>query len=125
MSQDCNEQRARSIAINVQRLTGGNTVVHVIGDPIGDAAAAMQQALIDELSRAPAQLVVDLSVITRIDAGGVRALAAAAAVAGESDHAFCLVAPKAGPVHAALGAEQMVELFEIFSSICEAVQDSR
>jgi anti-anti-sigma regulatory factor len=124
VSQECGEQRARSIAINVQRLTV-TTVVHLGGDVIGDAPGAMQQTLIDELTRAPAQLVVDLSAITRIDADGVHALAAAAAVAGESDRAFCLVAPKAGPVHAALAAEQMGELFEIFSSISEAVQDLR
>jgi anti-anti-sigma factor len=109
----------------VERLAAGNTVVHLGGDLIGDAAAAMQQALIEELSRAPAQLVVNLSSITRIDAAGVHALATAAAVAGESDHAFCLVAGAAGPVHAALAAEQLSELFEIFSSVSEAVQDSR
>jgi hypothetical protein len=55
----------------------------------------------------------------------VRALAAAAAVAGESDRAFCLVAGKAGPVQAALAAEQLCELFEMFSSVSEGVLDSR
>ena len=125
MSQDGIGERGRSIAINVQLLTAGNTVVHVIGDLIGDPTAAMQQALIDELSRAPAQLIVDLSAITSIDAGGVHALAAAAAVAGELDRAFCLVAGKAGPVQAALATEQFRELFETFSSVSEAVLDSR
>jgi anti-anti-sigma regulatory factor len=129
VSQGGNGKRARSIVVNVQRLTAGNTVVHLVGDLIGDATAAMQQTLIDELSRAPALLpallTVDLSAITRIDAGGVHALAAAAAVAGESDRAFCLVAGNAGPVQAALAAEQLSELFEIFSSVSEAVQDSR
>jgi anti-anti-sigma regulatory factor len=125
VSHSGNEKRDRSIVINVQRLTAGNTVVQVIGDLIGDATAAMQQALMDELSRAPALLIVDLSALTRIDAGGAHALAAAAAVAGESDRAFCLVAGKAGPVQAALAAEQLSELFEIFSSVSEAVQDSR
>jgi anti-anti-sigma regulatory factor len=124
LSQDGNEQRARSIVINVQRLTAGNTLVRVVGDLIGDATAVMQQALIDELWQAPAQLIVDLSAITHIDAGGVHALAAAAAVAGESDRPFCLVAVKAGPVRAALAAEQLSELFEIFSSVSEAVEDS-
>jgi anti-anti-sigma regulatory factor len=120
-----NGKRGRSIAINVQRLAAGNTAVHLVGDLIGDATAAMQQSLIDELARAPAQLIVDLSAITRIDAGGVHALAAAAAVAGESDRAFCLVAGEAGPVQAALATEQFRELFEIFSSVSEAVLDSR
>jgi anti-anti-sigma regulatory factor len=106
-------------------LTAGHIVVYLDGDLIGDAAVATQRALIDELSRAPAQLIVDLSTIRRIDAGGVHALAAAAAVAGEADRAFGLVVGKSGPVQAALGAEQLSELFEIFSSVSEAVQDSR
>jgi anti-anti-sigma factor len=125
VSQDGDEQRARSIVINVQRSTCGHTVVHLIGDLIHDATVATQRALIDELSREPARLVVDVSAITRIDAGGVQVLAAAAALAGEADLAFCLVAGKAGPVRAALAAEQLSELFEIFSSTIEAVQDSR
>ena len=125
MSQDGDGRRDRSIVINVQRLTAGDTVVHLVGDLIGDATAAMRKALIDELSRAPAQLIVNLFAITRIDALGVHALAAAAAVAGEADRAFCLIAPKAGPVHAALAAEQLSEVFEIFSSVSEAVRDSR
>jgi anti-anti-sigma regulatory factor len=125
VSQVGDGKRPRSIVIDVQRLTAGDTVVHLAGDLIGDAAAAMQQALVDELSWAPAQLIVDLSTITRIDAGAVHALAAVAAVAGEADHAFCLVAAKAGPVQAALAAEQLSELFEVFSSVAEAVRDSR
>lgn len=125
MSQDGNGERTRSSTINVQRSTAGSTVVNLVGDLIGDAIEAMQQTLVDELSRAPAQLIVDLSAITRIDAGGVHVLAAAAAFAGESDRAFCLVAGRAGPVQAALAAEQLSELFEIFSSISEAMQDCR
>ncbi|MDQ1718589.1 MAG: hypothetical protein QOE89_2542, partial [Pseudonocardiales bacterium] len=35
------------------------------------------------------------------------------------------VAGKAGPVQAALATEQFRELFEIFSSVSEAVLDSR
>ena len=120
MSEDGNGQRSPSTAINVERLNIGNTVVHLGGDLVGDASP-IRQTLIEELSRAPGQLVVDLSSVTRIDAAGVHALAAAAAVAGESDRAFCLVAEKAGPVHAALAAERLSELFEIFSSVSEAV----
>jgi anti-anti-sigma regulatory factor len=104
----------------------GPTVVRLDGELIGGAAAAaMQQDLIGELSRAPAQLIVDLSAITSIDANSVRALAAAAVVAGESDDAFCLVTGKAGPVQAALAAAELTELFEIFASVSEAMQDSR
>jgi anti-anti-sigma factor len=125
VSEDGKEEGSGSIAVSVQRLTDGNTVVRLGGDLIGDSAAAMRQALIDELSQAPAQLIVDLSTITSIDAGGVHALAAVAAVAGESDHAFCLVAGDGGPVRAALAAEQLSELFEIFTSVTEAVEDSR
>lgn len=125
MSQDGQGSRARSIAVNVQRLAAGDTVVHLMGPLTGDAAAAIQQTLIDQLSRAPKRLIVDLSAITRVDASGVDALASAAAVAGESDHDFCLIDGEEGGVGAALAAEQLTELFEIYSSVSEAVQDSR
>jgi anti-anti-sigma regulatory factor len=67
---------------------------------------------------------VNLSAVSRIDASGVDALASAAAVAGEADRDFCLVDGKAGRVQAALAAEQLTDLFEIFSSVSEAVQNS-
>lgn len=126
MSRDGQGRRAHSIAINVRQLAPGDTVVHLMGDLIGDAAAAaMQRTLVDELSRAPRRLIVNLSAVTRIDAIGVHALASAAAVAGESDHPFCLVDGEAGRVRAALAAEQMTELFDVFSSVSAAVHDPR
>jgi hypothetical protein len=51
VSQNGQGRRARSNAINVQQLDVGDTVVHLNGDLIGEAAAAMQQTLIDQLSR--------------------------------------------------------------------------
>jgi hypothetical protein len=50
VSQDGDGKRDRSIVINVQRLTAGDTVVHLVGDLTGDATAAMQQALTGLLS---------------------------------------------------------------------------
>jgi anti-anti-sigma factor len=126
VSQGGQGRRAHSIAINVRQLAVGDTVVHLMGELIGEAAAAaMQQTLVDQLSRAPRRLIVNLSGVTRIDAIGVHALASAAAVAGESDHAFCLVDGEAGRVRAALAAEQMTELFDVFSSVSEAVHGPR
>jgi anti-anti-sigma factor len=124
VSQNGQGRRARSTAINVQQLDVGDTVVHLNGDLIGEAAAAMQQTLIDQLSRAPIRLIVNLSAVSRIDACGVDALASAAAVAGEADRAFCLVDGEAGRVQAALAAKQVTDLFEIFSSVSEAVKNS-
>ena len=43
VSQDGQGRRAWSIAINVQHLAVGDTVVHLIGDLVDEAAAAMQQ----------------------------------------------------------------------------------
>jgi anti-anti-sigma factor len=123
MSQNGQGGRAPSTAINVQQLDVGDTVVHVNGDLIGEAAAAIRQTLIDQLQRAPTRLIVNLSAVSRIDACGVDALASAAAFAGEADLAFCLIDGKAGRVQAALAAEQMTDLFEIFSSVSEAVQN--
>jgi anti-sigma B factor antagonist len=82
-------ERSESITINVQRFPADNTVVHIVGESTGDATASMQATLSDELTRSPALLVVDLSEVVSIDAAAIHALAAA--IAGESDIAFCLV----------------------------------
>jgi anti-anti-sigma factor len=124
LSQDGQGRRARSIAIDVQHLAVGDTVVHLIGDLVEDAAAEVQQTLIDQLSRAPKRLIVNLSAVIRIDSSGVDALVSAASVAGEADHAFCLVDGEAGRVNAALAAVRVTDLFEIFTSVSEAVQNS-
>lgn len=115
--------RAQAITVNVEQLTDGDTIVHLTGDVAGSAAAVMQQALIDQLLRAPTRLIVNLSAVGRIDAGGVDALASAAAAAGEEDHAFCLIDGEAGRVHAALAAGQLTDLFEVFSSVGEALRN--
>ncbi|MDG4667220.1 STAS domain-containing protein [Mycobacterium sp. 236(2023)] len=122
VSQKVQAGRTQSIAIDVQQLTAGDTVVHLAGDVIGDAATVLRQTLADELSRAPKRLIVNLSEVSRIDARGVDALACAAAIAGEADHDFCLIDGQAGRVHAALAARQLTDLFEIFSSVGEALQ---
>jgi anti-anti-sigma factor len=123
VSQDGQGRQARSLAIDVQQLAVGDTVVHLIGDLTGDAAAEMHETLVFQLSRGPTRLIVNLSGVSRIDACGVDALASAAGVAGESDHAFCLVDGDADQVRAALAAEQLTELFEVFPSVSEAVRD--
>ncbi|OAN41854.1 STAS domain-containing protein [Mycolicibacterium iranicum] len=123
MSQNGQNIQAQSIAIEVQQLTAGETVVHLSGNVVGEAAGEMHRTLVDQLSRAPSRLIVDLSAVARIDARGVDALAGAAAVAGEADHAFCLVDREAGRVHAALTAKRVTDLFEIFSSVSEALQN--
>lgn len=124
MSQDGQLRQARSIAVDVQQLAAGRTVVRLNGDVIGNAAIVLQQTLIDQLSQSPTQLIVDLSAVRRIDTSGVDALASAAAVAGESDHAFCLIDGEAGHLHAALAAAQLIELFEVFSSVGQAIEES-
>lgn len=123
MSENGPNGQARSIAIDVQQLTAGDTVVRLSGDMVGDAAALMHQTLVHQLSRSPSRLIVNLSEVSRIDACGIAALASAAAVAGEADHAFCLVDREAGRVHAALTAKRVTDLFEIFSSVSEALQN--
>lgn len=124
MSDDDGEQElSESIAINVQRLPADNTIVQVVGDATGHATAAMQRTLSDELTRSPALLVVDLSEVQRIGAGAINTLALAAAIAGESDIAFCLDG-HGGHVSAALAEAEVHELFEVFSSVNEAMEGS-
>ncbi|MDX1891673.1 STAS domain-containing protein [Mycolicibacterium sp. 050158] len=124
MSRNGQGRQVQSIAIDVERLTLCDTVVHVAGDVVGDAAAVLQQTLTAQLLGEPIRLVVNLSAVVLLDAVGIDALISVAATAGEVDYAFCLVDGHEGRVQAALAAEQATDLFEIFSSVPEAVRNS-
>jgi anti-anti-sigma factor len=113
--------QSRLIAIDVRRLPADTTVVQVCGDLTGDATAAMQRTVGEELSRSPQQLIVDLSAVTSIDVGGINALSSAAGIAGEADISFCLVDPQGDPVGAALAAARLSELFEVFPTVSDAM----
>ena len=105
----------------VQRFPGNRTVVRVNCELVGDVTLAMQRCFTDELKRSPKLVVIDLSTVTRVGGDAVDALASVAAIAGESDIPFCLVAAGRGPVQAALATRQRTELFEIFSTVNEAL----
>lgn len=116
----------RPLTVDVHRLPAGDVVVvRVAGDLVAQATPAMRQAVGDELRRSPGQLVVDLSLVTRVDTEGVDALALCAQLAGESDISFCLAGVDVGPVVRALEEAELIELFELFSSIDEATDGRR
>ena len=58
-----------------------------------------------------------MSEVTRIDVDGIYALVLAAEAAGESDIPFCLSGVQGVPVQDALAEAELMELFEVFSSI--------
>ena len=119
---DGKPERPEPITVGVHRLPGQVTVVQVTGDLIGDWPVAMHQTVREELSRSPTQLIVDLSNISSIDTTGINALASAAEIAGEADISFCLVDPDRNPVGAALESANLIELFEIFDTVDEAIR---
>ena len=84
MNHDGQARRDRSIDINIEQLTVGVTIVHLLDDLTGDAAAGIQQNIIDQLARTPSRLTVNLSAIISMP-GGIGALAFAATIAGEAD----------------------------------------
>jgi anti-anti-sigma regulatory factor len=118
-------EQSRPITVNVHRLSMDTRVVQVVGELTGDGTAVMQRTVNDELTRSPAHLIVDLSAVTGIDAGGINALSSAAGIAGEADISFCLVDPEGGPVGAALTTAKLTELFEIFPTVNDAVRGHR
>lgn len=116
------QEEPRTATITVRHLPGDTIVVQVDGELSGDGAAAMQRTVGDQLSSAPAQLIVDLSAVTSIDTIGVNALISAAGIAGEDDISFCLIDPGGNPIAAALGEAEMTDLFEVFATIFDALQ---
>jgi anti-anti-sigma regulatory factor len=112
--------------VDVHRLPPGHVVVvRVAGDLVAQAAPTIPRAVGDELRRSPGQLVVDLSLVTRVDREGVDALALCAQLAGESDISFCLAVVDGGPVLGALEEAELTELFEVFGSVDEATDGRR
>jgi anti-sigma B factor antagonist len=108
-----------TLAVDVQRSPINKSVVHVSGELLRDSTQAMQRIVTDELLRAPAQLALDLSEVTNIDAIGIAVLVSVATQAGESDISFCLVGVRGRPVGKALAAAELTELFEIFPTVSD------
>lgn len=109
-------QHGQSAVTDVHRPSADKTVVKVRGQLVGKASSVMLRIVSDELARSQARLMLDLSTVTDIDGAGVDALRSAAALAGESDIAFCLVDSQSGPVGMALAAAELTDLFEIVDS---------
>jgi anti-sigma B factor antagonist len=110
-------RRSGSLSVHVQRSPIKKSVVHVTGELVRDSTQAMRLIVTDELLRSPAQLALDLSEVTNIDATGIAALVSVATQAGESDTSFCLVGVQERPVGKALAAAQSTELFSTFPTV--------
>jgi anti-anti-sigma factor len=104
----------------VQRLPAGITIIRATGDLNSETSSQLSTLVADELSREPAQVVLELSTLTSVDNAAVDALVSASALAGEPDISFCLVASHAGPVVTALTEAGLIERFEVFPTVCAA-----
>jgi anti-anti-sigma regulatory factor len=111
------------LEIEAQTVVKGTIIVKVAGDLCGDGAARTRRTLAGELTGAPAFLVLDLSGVTSIDAEGVDTLHVAAELTADEDIGLCLVAPVKGSVRVALAAVNKTEIFDIFSSVGDALRD--
>jgi anti-anti-sigma factor len=105
-----------SVDVDVKRSPTNESVIYVRGELLRGATATMRRLVADELNRAPALLVLDLSGVIRIDAEGIDAVVSAATQAGESDISLCLVGVHGHPVGPALADAELLELFEIFTA---------
>jgi anti-anti-sigma regulatory factor len=114
-----NDDRPR---IEAQTVTAGTIVLRVAGDICGQGGIRLRRTLVGELTGCPQMLILDLTQITRIDAGGINTLHLAAELTAEEDIGLCLVAPAQGAVRAGLEAAKSTEIFEIFSSVTEALR---
>jgi anti-anti-sigma factor len=120
---DVEEQQGGSFSCTVQRLPAGITIIRANGDLNSETSPLLSPLVADELSREPAQVVLDLSNLTSLDNAAVDALVSASALAGESDISFCLVASHAGPVVTTLGEAGLIERFEVSPTVCAATRN--
>jgi anti-anti-sigma regulatory factor len=115
-----NRAQTESMTVQVQRFASGYNVVRVSGDLSGNEGSTLHHFVVEELTRTPAHLALDLRGVKRIDRAGIEALSAAAGLAANSNTSFCLVAAEADPVATALVAAHKRQWFEIFASVQEA-----
>ncbi|UXA10396.1 STAS domain-containing protein [Mycobacterium sp. SMC-8] len=105
----------------VRRLPDGTSIVSASGNVDRHKPSLLGRLVADELAREAAQLVLELSRATSVDNAFVVALAGASALAGEADTSFCLIVSPTGPVAEALAAADLIERFEIFATVDEAM----
>ncbi|HVQ98374.1 MAG TPA: STAS domain-containing protein [Mycobacterium sp.] len=117
-----NLEQPTNTAVQVERVSRSEIVVHVVGGLRDEVTAQLRSSVVSGLTGSPEALVLDLSVVTDIDADGVDVLETAAVIAGERDICFCLVLPPDSPVLTALAEAKLSALFEIFSSVTEALR---
>ena len=117
------KQQGGSFSCTVQRLPAGITIIRATGDLNSEASSQLSPLAADELSREPAQVVLELSNLTSVDNAGVDALVSASGLAGEPDISFGLVASHAGPVLTALAEAGLTERFEVFPTVRAATRN--
>lgn len=110
------------LTIETRMMATGTIMIRVTGDICGDGADRLRRTVADELTDSTDIVVLDLRQVTRIDARGIDTLHSAAELTGEEDIGLCLVAPAGGAVTTGLAAVKSVDVFEIYSSVTEALR---
>jgi anti-anti-sigma regulatory factor len=104
-------------------LPGFARVLVASGDLDDDRSSHLGRLVAEQLARKPWQLVLELSRVTSVGTAFIDVLLEASATAGEADIALCLVAAPTSPVVTALAAADLVERFEIVTTLGEADLD--
>jgi anti-anti-sigma regulatory factor len=100
-------------------------IAGLAGDPDGQGAAALREAITGELTGSLDLLVINLSDVAEIDVYGLDALHSAAWIAAEVAVECCLVAMPNGRVQTQVGCIAAAQFFETFPSVIEALRHSR
>jgi anti-anti-sigma regulatory factor len=105
---------------SVQRRPDGLSILSARG-PVDDAESSVFVGIVaDEVAREPTQLVLELAHAESVGTAFIDALVDASVLAGETDTSFCLVLPPTAPVAKALAAADLIERFEIFTTVGQA-----
>lgn len=119
-----NAQRAKMVGIRSETLTPTTRIIRISGYLDADAGGAALRTLAGELIGAAEVVVLDVRAVSAIDGAGLHALHVAAELTFDEDIWLCLVDTPDGAVRVRLAEEQAAEVFEIFSSVTEALRHS-
>jgi anti-anti-sigma factor len=115
------QEKRKTLSLTIQRFSEGQTIIRTQGGLDRETNSQLCAVIADELLYRPAQLVLQLTEVSSVEKAGVDCLLSASGLAGEADISFCLVAGVNSPVVRALDRAGLMERFEIFPTICAAL----
>jgi anti-anti-sigma factor len=117
------EGEGARFTVTVQRLPGAVVVLRLEGTLDRETEESFDRVIDEQLAGSPRLIIIDGERLRPAGPDGVHGLVRAAYLAGESDIGLCLVGVSAGGVASELVSSGWDELFEIYPTVEQALDE--